>query len=185
MTPAEALLHDQIIANLASFRTLTVVANPLFPDLVSHLDRAFQRRFGVWDDLAAGDWCAVKVQAGRPWERVFSASARGSRPCQSDASERLLADNDAPLPTLDDGRRGSDGCRASVRRSPVDKGRYLEPGDRRVFPAIRGRQMPLSGSVVSPGSKNGWQRPFSKGAFPRDASVLILSRSHPGSPSSG
>lgn len=74
MTPAEALLHDQIIANLASFRTLTVVANPLFPDLVSHPDARFSVGSGVWDDLAAGDWCAVKVQTGRPWERVFSAS---------------------------------------------------------------------------------------------------------------
>lgn len=39
MSPAEALLHDQIVANLASYRTLTVVANPLYPDLVTHRGR--------------------------------------------------------------------------------------------------------------------------------------------------
>ena len=74
MSPAEALLHDQIVANLASYRTLTVVANPLYPDLVTHSDARFSVGSGVWDDLAAGDWCAVKVQTGRPWEGVFSAS---------------------------------------------------------------------------------------------------------------
>ena len=27
----------------------------------------------VWDDMEAGNWCAVKIQSGRPWEKVFSA----------------------------------------------------------------------------------------------------------------
>ena len=51
-----------------------MVANPLYPDLVTHPDARFSVGSGVWDDLAAGDWCAVKVQTGRPWEGVFSAS---------------------------------------------------------------------------------------------------------------
>ena len=49
------------------FRTFTVVANPLYPDLVTHPDARFSVGSGVWDDLAAGDWCAVKqVYAAAP-----------------------------------------------------------------------------------------------------------------------
>lgn len=72
MTPNDALLHDQLMANMASFRTLTVVASPL------HFTLGGAGSFpgygaAVWDDLEAGNWCAVKIQSGRPWEKVFAA----------------------------------------------------------------------------------------------------------------
>ncbi|MGQ9574384.1 MAG: carbon-nitrogen hydrolase family protein [Thermoguttaceae bacterium] len=73
MTPAEALLHDQIMANLASFRTLTVVGSPLRSGAESGHARFVRSAAGVWDDLEAGNWCAVKIQNGKPWEKVFCA----------------------------------------------------------------------------------------------------------------
>jgi hypothetical protein len=74
MSPAETLAHDQIMANLASFRTLTIVGSPLR----SGLPRAGEYYVlgsgsAIWDDLEAGNWCAVKIQAGRPWDRVYAA----------------------------------------------------------------------------------------------------------------
>jgi hypothetical protein len=74
MTPDESLLHDQIITNMASFRMLTVVGSPLNSGLGDSGDYYFLGSgAAVWDDLEAGNWCAVKVQSGRPWEKVFSA----------------------------------------------------------------------------------------------------------------
>jgi predicted amidohydrolase len=72
-SPSEALRHDQTVASFASHRMLTVVSNPLFPELAGQADACFNHGSGVWDDLEAGNWCAVKVHAGRPWEKVFSA----------------------------------------------------------------------------------------------------------------
>lgn len=71
-SPADALLHDQMIATFASFRMLTVVSNPLFPELQSDPSISFSLGSGIWDDLEAGNWCARKVHFGRPWEKVFS-----------------------------------------------------------------------------------------------------------------
>jgi hypothetical protein len=74
MRPAEALLHDQIIANMARFRTLAVVGSPLRSGLDNSGDYYFLGSgAAVWDDLEVGKWCAVKIRGGRPWEKVFSA----------------------------------------------------------------------------------------------------------------
>ncbi|MCI0359261.1 MAG: carbon-nitrogen hydrolase family protein [Planctomycetaceae bacterium] len=74
MNPAEALLHDQIMANLASFRTLTVVGSPLHSSPLGSREHYFLGSgSAIWDDLEAGNWCAVKIQSGRPWDRVFSS----------------------------------------------------------------------------------------------------------------
>jgi predicted amidohydrolase len=73
LSASEALFHEQLIANLASHRTLTIVANPLHPDLRRGPDARFSVGAGIWDDLEAGDWCAVKTVSGRPWQGVFSA----------------------------------------------------------------------------------------------------------------
>jgi predicted amidohydrolase len=70
---AEALLHEQMTATFASYRMLTIASNPLFPELQTDPDARFSVGSGIWDDLEAGNWCAVKVHAGRPWENVFSA----------------------------------------------------------------------------------------------------------------
>jgi predicted amidohydrolase len=72
-SPGEALLHEQGLAGFASYRMLTVAANPIFPDLQTDGDARFSVGSGIWDDLEAGNWCAVKTHAGRPWEKVFSA----------------------------------------------------------------------------------------------------------------
>ena len=72
MTPDESLLHDQFMANMASFRTLTVVASPLQSTLGSSGSFAGYGA-AVWDDLEKGNWCAVKIQSGRPWEEVYAA----------------------------------------------------------------------------------------------------------------
>jgi predicted amidohydrolase len=73
LSPKDALLHDQILASFASYRMLTIAANPIFPELQADADARFSAGSGIWDDLEAGNWCAVKIHAGRPWERVFSA----------------------------------------------------------------------------------------------------------------
>ena len=74
MSPTEALLHDQIMANMASFRTLTVVGSPLSSTIGSSGDYYhLGSGSAVWDDLEWGNWCAVKIQSGKPWEKVFSA----------------------------------------------------------------------------------------------------------------
>jgi predicted amidohydrolase len=73
-SPAEALLHEQLVAVFASYRMLTVASNPLFPELQTDADARFSVGSGIWDDLEAGNWCAVKTHAGRPWEKVFSAA---------------------------------------------------------------------------------------------------------------
>jgi len=72
-SPADLLLNDQIMAGFASYRMLTIVANPLFPELKGDPDASFCQGSGIWDDLKAGDWCARKINAGRPWEKVFSS----------------------------------------------------------------------------------------------------------------
>lgn len=72
-SPAEALTHDQFVASFASFRMLTIAANPIYPELQGDAHARFSVGSGVWDDLEAGDWCAVKLNVGRPWEGVFSA----------------------------------------------------------------------------------------------------------------
>jgi predicted amidohydrolase len=71
--PADALLHDQKLAAFASYRLLTVAANPLFPELKGDPDARFSLGSGIWDDLEAGDWCAKRIHVGRPWEKTFSA----------------------------------------------------------------------------------------------------------------
>jgi hypothetical protein len=72
LSQAEVLRHDQFLAAFASYRLLTIVANPLFPELQTHPDARFSVGSGIWDDLADGDWCAMKTHVGRPWEKVFS-----------------------------------------------------------------------------------------------------------------
>ena len=74
LSPAEALLREQQVAVFASNRLLTIVANPIFPELMTDPDACFSLGSGIWDDLTDGDWCAVKVNVGRPWEGVFSSS---------------------------------------------------------------------------------------------------------------
>jgi predicted amidohydrolase len=73
MNPSEALLHEQTIATFASYRMLTIASNPLFPELQADGEARFSVGSGVWDDLEAGNWCAVQTHFGRPWEKVFSA----------------------------------------------------------------------------------------------------------------
>ncbi len=71
---AEALRDDQVLANLASFRTLTVVGGPLHSSPLGSREYYFLGSgSAIWDDLEAGNWCAVKIQSGRPWDRVFTS----------------------------------------------------------------------------------------------------------------
>jgi predicted amidohydrolase len=74
MRPDDSLLHDQLMANMASYRTLTVVGSPLRWGRGDASDYyVLGSGAAIWDDLEAGGWCAVKIQSGRPWDKNFSA----------------------------------------------------------------------------------------------------------------
>jgi predicted amidohydrolase len=106
----QALFHEQLVANLASHRTLTIVANPLHPEL-SRNTRPVQRRLRHLGRL--GGWRMVRRQNCQ-WPSLagcFLGTTNHSRAAESHQAERGLAFDSASVPPLDADRRCGDGFR--------------------------------------------------------------------------